>query len=540
MSGAIKYQTEVLVIGGGLAGITAAVDLLDHDRKVLILERDQPDELGGLAKKSFGGVMLVGTPQQKRTGIADTPELALQDWHATAEFAPEDVWPQKWAEVYVNQSIELIYDWLTQRQIEFLPLVNWPERGLFKPGNSVPRWHIIWGTGHVMMENIIKHLNQHPKRQNLRIEFGHRVESLTLSGGKVSGCRGHLEQESTEFECEAEQVVVASGGICGGDLGMVRQHWYKPWGSPPAKLLNGAHRFGDGTLHQAVGQINGNLTHLDKQFHYAAGIHHPNPDIPNRGLSLVPPRSALWMNATGRRIGPVPLMGYTDTRYLVERICQQPGQFSWQILNWKIAIKELAVSGSEFMTAFRHRKKLKMVKEILLGNTELVNRLLNECQDLIKAYSIEELADKMNQLQGDNAVDARVLREEITRYDSQIDRGKAFHNDYQLRRIANFREYRGDKLRTCNFQKIDDPKAMPLIAIREFILSRKSLGGIQTDLNCRVLDQQGQAIPGLYAVGEAAGFGGGGIHGKSALEGSFLGSCILTGRIAAKTIAKKS
>jgi predicted oxidoreductase len=125
-------------------------------------------------------------------------------------------------------------------------------------------------------------------------------------------------------------------------------------------------------------------------------------------------------------------------------------------------------------------------------------------------------------------------------YDAQIDRGTAYFGDDQLRRIWNFRQYRGDRLRLCKFQKILDPHAMPLIAIREFILSRKSLGGIQTDLGCRVLRADGSVIDGLFAVGEAAGFGGGGIHGMGSLEGTFLGSCVLTGRVAGRTIARVS
>ncbi|RMF69713.1 MAG: FAD-binding protein, partial [Calditrichaeota bacterium] len=416
-------------------------------------------------------------------------------------------------------------------------VVNWPERGMFRPGNSVPRWHIAWGTGFAIIEAVRKHLEAHPRRQNLDVHFGHRVTALSVKNGSVHGCSGVFEGGKGEFAAEGEQVVIAAGGICGGDLSLVRKHWFANWGRPPKIILNGSHRFADGLLHEEVRRHGGNVTHLDKQWHYAAGIHHPNPDRHMHGLSLVPPRSALWLDATGKRIGPPPLVAYTDTRYLVEQICRSPGQYSWQLLNRKIALKELAVSGSEYMTAFREKKKLRMALNLLFGNRELLARLQRECKDVVVAQSLPELVSKMNELGNPFDVDLARVEHEVRTYDDQIARGKRFFNDEQLRRLMNFRTYRGDRLRTCKFQRIDDPAARPLIAIREFILSRKSLGGIQTDLQCRVLHENGNPIPGLYAVGESAGFGGGGIHGLRSLEGTFLGSCVLTGRMAAQAIA---
>jgi predicted oxidoreductase len=534
--GSKSYQADVVIIGGGLAGIVTAFQLLDAGLKVLILERDTKERFGGLARESFGGVTMINTPHQRRLGIRDSAELALADWLSFARFSNTDTWPRRWAEVYVNRSPELIYEWLVQRSVTFLPLVNWPERGLFRPGNSVPRWHIAWGTGLGMMAAILHHLDQHPHRQRLQIVFGHRVNRLELSNGRISGCAGVCEATGAEFTAAANQVVVAAGGICGGDLSRVRRHWYADWGEPPPGLLNGAHRYGDGLLHDCVASVGGHLTHLDKHWHYAAGIAHPHPDRERHGLSLVPPRSALWMNAGGERIGPLPLMGYTDTRYVVEQICRQPGQYSWLIMNFKIAAKELAVSGSDYMTAFREKSKLRLIRDLLLGNQELVNRLLDESADIVSAGSVPELAAEMNRLSDLHQVDPELLAAEIRAYDDQIDRGPRFFNDDQLRRIASFRTYRGDRIRTCKFQKIVDRKAMPLIAVRAQILSRKSLGGICTDLDCRVLRADDQVIPGLYAVGEAAGFGGGGIHGMGALEGTFLGSCVLTGRIAGAAI----
>jgi hypothetical protein len=531
------YRADVVVAGGGLAGLVTACELLDHGQRVLILDRDTEDRLGGLAKRSFGGVMFVDTPEQRKLGLHDSPELAWSDWQSFADFGEQDEWPRRWAKSYVERSTELIYDWLVGRGVDFLPLVNWAERGLYRPGNSVPRWHIAWGTGHAIIEAVVAALHDHQHRDRLEIRYGHRVERLLVEAGRVVGCAGSREDGAGDFEARAEHVVLASGGICGGDLSKVKANWYREWGDPPPSLLNGSHRFADGLLHDEAANHGAALTHLDLQWHYAAGVHSSASDGPGDGISLVPPRSALWLDASGRRMGPVPLMGYSDTRWLVEQICRTKWQYSWQILNWKIAIKELAVSGCDYMTAFRHKRKLELVKQVLFGNKELVNRLIDESEDFVVADSLDRLMDSMEALSLNGAaIDREGMVADIHAYDAQIDRGPRYFNDDQLRRIAAFRGYKGDRLRTCAFQKIDDPRARPLIAIREHILSRKSLGGLQTDLSSRVLSTGGEPIVGLYAVGETAGFGGGGIHGKGSLEGTFLGSCVLTGRLAAQAI----
>ena len=363
------------------------------------------------------------------------------------------------------------------------------------------------------------------------------MERLLLEAGQVVGCTGTTEDGGSDFEARAEHVVLATGGICGGDLSKVKANWYAPWGTPPTTLLNGSHRFADGLLHDEAARHGAVLSHLDKQWHYAAGVHSRETDSPTDGISLVPPRSALWLDARGRRFGPVPLMGYSDTRWVVEQICRTPWKYSWQVLNWKIAIKELAVSGCDYMTAFRHKRKLQLVKEVLLGNKDLANRLIDESEDFVVADSLDDLMEKMDALSLEGAsIDREGMASDVEAYDAQIARGPRYFNDDQLRRIAVSRTYKADRLRTCAFQRIVDPGARPLIAIREFILSRKSLGGLQTDLSSRVLNSGGEPIPGLYAVGETAGFGGGGIHGKGSLEGTFLGSCVLTGRLCGRAI----
>ena len=532
------HRSEVLVIGGGIAGVATALDLLDSGKSVVLLERDDESVFGGLARESFGGMFFVDSPEQRRQGIRDSAELALRDWYSFAEFGADDVLPKAWAEAYVQRCTPDVYRWVRRYGVRFLPLINWVERGEFRPGNSVPRFHVVWGTGKGLAERLIVALYQHPNAARMNIRFRHRVDHLVTSDGCVSGACGTDESDGIPFEAHAEHVVVATGGI-NGDLKRVRENWHRDWRTPPDRLLNGSHRFADGRLHDAVAVAGGSLTHMDKMWNYAAGVHHPRPRKPDHGLSLVPPRSALWLNWRGERMGPQPLVSGFDTRRLVTDICAQDRPYSWQIMNLRIALKELAVSGAEFNPSIRDRKPFAFLRDILFGNRWLVKEMLSHCPDFVTAATLPELVDKMNTLQGDQAVQLAAVEDAIRQYDATIARGSGLMNDEQLRRIGALRQYRGDRVRLCKFQPIEDARALPLIAVREFIISRKSLGGIQTDLNSRVLNAAGQPISGLYAVGEAAGFGGGGMHGLRALEGTFLGGCILSGRAAAAAISGK-
>ncbi len=532
-----KYQTDTIIVGAGIAGISSAIELLDHGKSVIIFDRDTPEKMGGLAKESFGGMFFVDTPEQRKAKVNDSQELAFKDWCSFAEFQESDKWGKKWAKKYIFETTSEVYEWLKKHGITFFPVVHWVERGLFKPGNSVPRFHMVWGTGYDLMNKLNDVLLNHPNAQKLTILFHHNVQDLIHSDGKVTGVVGINEREESDFNATAESVILASGGIQ-GCFKTVRKNWPSDWGTPPKVLLNGSHKYATGTLHQQTKKIGGNVINLDKMWLYAAGVNHPNSDKPNHGLSLVPPKSALWVNSKGERFSPIPLITGFDTRFLVEQICKQKEQYSWQILNRKIALKELAVSGAEFNDNIRDKKRFRFIKSLLLGNHKLVDTLIQDCSDFIIANSIEELVSRMNALTETNHVSLSSLTDTIHGYDDTIRRGQKYHNDEQLRRIAYLRQYRGDKIRTCKFQPILDKKAMPLIAIREHILTRKSLGGIETDLHSRVLTSENTPIKGLFAVGEASGFGGGGSHGLRALEGTFLGTCVLTGREASKTIIK--
>lgn len=529
----MRDQTDVVVVGAGIAGIVAAYELLNRGRRVLLLDRDVEENLGGLAKESFGGLWFAGTPLQRKYGIHDSTSLGLADWLSFGEFGPEDRWPRAWAEAYVERSVPEVYDWLREHDVEFMPMPMWVERGLHVPGNSVPRWHIVWGTGHVLATTLARHLLAHPARDLLQCRYGHRVDTLVTTDGRVSGCRGVVESSGEEFEVTAEAVIVAAGGI-NGDIDRVRANWHADWSRPPEVILNGSHKFADGRLHDAAQRIGASVTHLDWQWNYAAGVRHWRPRKPGHGLSLVPPKSALWLNWRGERIGPMPLVTGYDTHDLVAQVCRQDRAYSWQLLNRKIALKELAISGAEFNPAFRDQKRLRVARDLLFGNRWLYDELTANCEDVVIADTLPELVERMNDLVGDGSVDLDAVTEAATRYDQRIALGPRFHNDEQLRRIEFARRWTGDRLRTCKFQPILERKAGPLVAIREFIISRKSMGGLQTDLESRVLDQHGRPVPGLFAAGEAAGFGGGGMNGKRGLEGTFLGGCVFGGRIAGK------
>jgi predicted oxidoreductase len=534
MPGKSTYDAEVVVIGGGLAGMVTALELLDGGKRVVMLDAAPRDRFGGLALLSFGGMFFVDSPEQRKNRIKDSVDLAMRDWVRYGELDPDDVWPYRWAEAYVNRCTEEVRGWLAERDVSFFRAVNWVERGYFVPGNSVPRFHIVWGTGEGIVLPLIRRLEAHEKAGRLQLRFDHKVDGITKEGGQVVGCHG--TGSAGQFEARGDAVVIAAGGIA-GNHDKVREVWPRDqWGEPPEPMLNGSILEADGQLLDRAEELGANITHLEKMWNYAAGVRHWEPLFPNHGLSLVPAKSPLWVNYQGRRFVDPPLVGAFDTLLLVERICREEKKYSWQVMNRKIANKEFAVSGAEFNPAIRDKKMLAFVVRLLRGNGEQVQAFIDHCPDFVTGGTVAELADKMNALTGTKDVNPRLLEREIADYDENIERGTKLQNDDQLRRIAHVRQYLGDRLRTCNMARILDPDAMPLIAIRTQILTRKSLGGIQVDLDAKVLDKSGNPIPNLFAVGEACGFGGGGMHGKRALEGTFLGGCVYSGRIAARAI----
>ncbi len=588
----MSESPDVIVVGAGLAGLVSTLELLRSGHTVLLLDRCEPKEIGGLAREAFGGMFMVDSPEQRRSRIPDNEALALEDWLRIADFDPEDTWPRRWAEQYVTRARDDVGGWLRQLGVKFFPVVNWAERGNFGDGNSVPRFHLTWGTGKALVQAVWGAIESHPRRAALDLRLRSRVTGLIVEDGRAVGCRvtaehsgprarGGLPQMEGTAQASDEParvakdqlddrdgylvratkaVVIAAGGI-GGNLELVRREWpTERLGPAPKKLLMGSHYYADGALHEEVRKLGGAVTHLSRMWNYADAVRHPKPQREHHGLKLIPPRSGVMLNPDGRRYGPVPVMPTFDAYSALERMCEDERKYSWLVCNFKIAKRELDVSGSQHNPNLREKRLLPFLLSVVLGKPGLVQHFLDGSPDFVSASTLGELTVKMNEVTGDSAIDAAVLEREIGRYDETIARGKGLFNDDQLRRIGQLRNWRGDRLRTSRFQRIVDPKAMPLLAIRLQPMARKSLGGIQTDLGCRVLHapeslssaaghaspiegkfhdigQTGAPIPGLYAVGEAAGFGGGGVHGKRSLEGTFLGGCVFTGRLAAATIA---
>lgn len=543
----IEYHSDTLVIGGGLAGIVTALELIEQGQRVILLDAEAEQQFGGQANQAFGGMLLINTKEQRKNGIHDSPELLLADWLRAAEFAADDIWGQRWAETYAYHCKTDVYDWLMANGIRFFPAVQWVERGNYGNGNSLPRYHIAWGCGRGVVQTLAQKLRQHPQRKLLTIRYEHRVTGLIRDSqtNAISGCVGVAqlpcakasggETQAQAFQVQAKATVVCSGGI-NGNIDKVREHWSPIYGPFPENILNGVSPAADGAMHDAVANIGGQVINLGQMWNYAAGIAHPKPKFPRHGLSLIPPRSALWLDAHGNRVGPEPMITGFDTHDLCKRTGHLPGQYTWQVMNWHIAAKELAISGTDENPHFRDKKLMHIIWQTLRGNHKLVHWLVEHCEDVIVADTPIELAEKMRGLSKDNRLDSTLFCQSIEQYDAMLQRGDALHNDDQVRKLQQLRQWRSDKLRTAKIQPILTKKNGPLIAIRERIVSRKSMGGMLTNLHSQVLDHDHQPITGLYAAGEAAGFGGGGISGIRSLEGTFLSNCILNGRRAARAI----
>lgn len=539
---AIPLQSDVLVAGGGLAGITTALHCLRAGRRVTLVDRDTPERFGGLALWAFGGMALVGTPLQARMKIPDTPEQALADWVRFGELASGDTLALQWARRYVERSRPDVYDWLLAHGLKFMPAVNWVERGRFGEGNRLPRYHIVWGTSRELARRMIAALREADAGSGrLTLLHRHRVTAIERSGGRVDGLLATDEASGAALRLQAPVVVLAMGGINGRHT-QARAHW--PAGRPlPAAMLNGAHPFADGALHQQAAALGGQLRNVGEMWNYAAGFPHPQPHFEGHGLSAIPAKSALWLNHRGERIGPEPLVTGFDTHWLCQRVANQDQHWTWHLLNWRIAAKEFAISGAEHNQRIRDQQFPQFLKETLLGNHRLVRQMQQQSPHFLVDDTLAGLAAKMNQLTGTADVRPEVLQATADAFDANFAAGGQslrLHDDDQIRRILHARQWGPDRLRTCAPAPLQMKGAGPFIAIHMQLITRKSLGGLATDLQSRVLDDAGAPIAGLYCVGEAAGFGGGGACGRRSLEGTFLPGCILTAHAAASSITGRT
>ncbi|WP_447748500.1 FAD-binding protein [Pseudomonas nicosulfuronedens] len=531
----MHLQSDLVVAGGGLAGIVTALEALRSGLRVTLVDRDSPARFGGLAPWSFGGMALVGTPLQARLRIPDTPEVALRDWVRFGELSEDDPHPLQWASYYAEHSRTEVHDWLVGEGVRFMPAVNWVERGLQGDGNSLPRYHIVWGTGHRLSQLLIEALHAEGRGGRLHLLHRHRISRLDHQAGRIEGALAICEDSGREVRLLAPRVVLAMGGI-NGSHAQTRANW--PAGRAlPASLLNGAHPCSDGQLHHWVADnLGGRIAHAGEMWNYAAGFPHPFPHFDGHGLSTIPCKSALWLDHSGRRIGPEPLVTGFDTHWLCQRVAEQEKPWTWHLLNWRIAAREFAISGAEHNLRIRDRQFPAFLWESLVGNHRLLRQMQRESRHFLVDDSLAGLAAKMNALTCSLDIDPAVLQATADAFDANFVGGRRLHNDDQIRRILHARQWGPDRLRTCRPAPLQKPGAGPFIAIHAQLISRKSLGGLRTDLQSRVLDADGQPIHGLYCVGEAAGFGGGGANGKRSLEGTFLPGCILTARAAARGI----
>nr|WP_201469688.1 FAD-binding dehydrogenase [Microbacterium hydrocarbonoxydans] len=546
-------STDVLVIGWGLAGLVAASEALEAGRRVILVDQEPRTNLGGQAWWSFGGLFLIDSPEQRRMGIRDSPALAAQDWFGNAAFdRPEDHWPRRWAEAYLEFAAGEKRAWLRERGVGFFPVVGWAERGGYGalgPGNSVPRFHITWGTGPGVVAPFIAAVEQGEREGHLIVLPRHRVTELVTTDGAVTGARGSVLASTAaargvetsreiigDFEIAAGATIVSSGGI-GGDHDLVRAAWPERLGAPPQHMLAGVPAYVDGSMHAVSRAAGARLINGDRMWHYVEGITNWDPVWPSHGIRILPGPSSLWLDATGTRL-PVPLFPGFDTLGTLAHLRTTGHDHSWFVTSRQIVEKEFALSGSEQNPDLTGKDLSLLLKSRLAkGPTGPVQSFLDEGADFIVEDDLESLLEQMRRHAGGEVLDIDQVRREIVARDLEIEND--FSKDAQISMLRSMRAYRGDKLiRTAAPHRLQDPSAGPMIAVKLHVLTRKSLGGINTDLDGRALGSDGEAIPGLFAAGEASGFGGGGVHGYRALEGTFLGGCLFSGRQAGRAASR--
>ena len=539
-------QADVIIVGGGLSGLVAAHELVQRKKRVIILDQEGENSLGGQAFWSLGGLCMIDTPEQRRMRIRDSHALAHQDWMGSAQFdREEDYWPRKWAEAYLEFACGEMRSWLYDLGMRWFPVVGWAERGgsfADGHGNSVPRFHITWGTGPGVLEPFEARAREASMSGLVTFKFRHQVSRLIKKNGAILGVSGEILEPSNvsrgqqssrkvigDFEFHAPSVIISSGGI-GGNLELVKKNWpVNRLGKAPNSMVAGVPHHVDGKMIGVTRKAGGAVINEDRMWHYTEGVKNFDPIWPSHGIRILPGPSSMWFDAEGNRM-PAPCLPGFDTLSTLQHILSTGYDYSWFVLTQKIIEKEFALSGSEQNPDLTSKKWAEVLKARLgKGATEQVEAFKQKGEDFVVRDDLQSLVEGMNQIAGGGRVDFAHLKSQIEARDREID--NPFTKDVQVIAIRSARNYLGDKLiRTAKPHKILDPSSGPLIAVRLGIVTRKTLGGLHTNLEGNVLDKKGEQIPGLYAAGEAAGFGGGGYHGYNSLEGTFLGGCIFSGR----------
>ncbi|MFJ3645170.1 FAD-binding dehydrogenase [Streptomyces murinus] len=553
-------DADVIVVGAGLAGLVAAHELTSRGRRVALVDQENAANLGGQAYWSFGGLFLVDSPEQRRIGIKDSFELAWSDWRGSARFdriEDEDSWAVRWARAYVEFAAGEKRSWLQGHGIDLLPTVGWAERGDLRAdghGNSVPRFHIAWGTGTGVVEPFVRYARRAARDGLLTFHHRHQVDDLIIEEGTARGVRGTVlapddaprgvasnRERVGDFELTAQAVVVTTGGI-GANHDIVRRYWPERLGTPPAEMVTGVPAHVDGRMLDISAAAGVRLVNRDRMWHYTEGLQNWDPVWPGHGIRILPGPSSIWLDARGRRLPDPCLPGYdtlSTLKYLRTTEDIAGYDHSWFILTRKIIEKEFALSGSEQNPDITAKDRKAVVRNRLVGKgaPAPVQAFLDKGADFVTADGLERLVEKMNGLAGQPLLDASEVRRQIEARDLQM--ANPYSKDSQVQGIRNARRYLGDRLgRVAAPHRLLDPAAGPLIGVRMHVLTRKTLGGIQTDLDSRALGADGAPIEGLYAAGEVAGFGGGGVHGYNSLEGTFLGGCLFSGRAAGRHAAR--
>lgn len=543
---------DAIVVGAGLAGLVATAELADAGRRVILVEQEPGPWMGGQAYWSLGGLFLVDTPEQRRLGVKDSYERAMADWARTAGFDREvDTWPRRWAEAYVAFTAGEKRAWLRQQGIRFFPIVGWAERGGYEekgPGNSIPRFHLTWGTGPAVVAPFERRVREAVAKGKVTLKFRQRVDALVLTNGAITGVQGAiLEPQEVErgrpssrkqvgtFEYRSQAVIVASGGI-GGNQAMVKRYWPPRMGMPPRSMVTGVPAHVDGRMLDISESAGAALINRDRMWHYVEGVENWNPIWPGHGIRILPGPSSMWFDANGRRL-PTPFYPGFDTLGTLEHLMKGGFDYSWFVLDQRIIKREVALSGSEQNPDLTGKSiRLLLGRALSKSGPGPVEAFKRKGADFVVADELDGLVLKMNALTEEPRLDPAALREQIDARDQEIANPSSL--DPQVQGIYAARRYVGDRLlRVAQPHRLLDPAAGPLIAVRLHILTRKTLGGLHTDLSGRVLDPDGTPLPGLYAAGEVAGFGGGGMHGYRALEGTFLGGCLFSGRVAGRAVA---
>jgi predicted oxidoreductase len=542
---------DVIVVGAGLAGLVAATEAAERGFSVCIVDQEGEQNLGGQAFWSLGGLFFVDSPEQRRMRVRDSLDLARQDWFGSAGFdRPEDYWPRRWAEAYLDFAAGEKREWLHRMGMRWFPVVGWAERGgslAHGHGNSVPRFHVTWGTGPGVLAPFVKKAKAMAATGRLTFRFRHRVDRLDITDGRVTGISGAVlaadpvqrgqessREEQGDFTFSAAAVIVSSGGI-GGNQDLVRRNWpVERLGEPPAGMVCGVPAHVDGRMVAITETAGGAVINRDRMWHYTEGVKNHDPIWPGHGIRILPGPSSFWCDADGNRLAAPAMPGF-DTLGTLKMLGERGSGHSWFILTKAIIKKEFALSGSEQNPDLTGKDIPLLLKRLGKEPPGPVRAFMERGEDFAVRDTLEELVAAMNAISGDNRLHIDHIRRQIEARDREIDNG--FSKDAQVTAIHGARRYLGDRLmRTAKPHRLLDPAMGPLIAVRLHVLTRKTLGGLHTDLDARVLDAAGEPVPGLYAAGEVAGFGGGGMHGYNALEGTFLGGCLFSGRIAGRSV----